>query len=151
AFAGDVEAGLTARPKRLSCRYFYDHLGSLLFEEICALPEYYLTRTEREILRERADEIAALFPHAIALVELGSGSAMKTRLLIEAFRRRRVPLRYVPVDISPTILEESALALLADYPGLEIVAVAAEYHEGLRQLRAERDRPKLVLWLGSNV
>src|SRR5262249_61200276 len=69
----------------------------------------------------------------------------------EAFRRRRVPLRYVPVDISPTILEESALALLADYPGLEIVAVAAEYHEGLRQLRAERDRPKLVLRLGSNV
>jgi L-histidine Nalpha-methyltransferase len=151
AFACDVEAGLTALPKRLSCRYFYDHLGSLLFEEICALPEYYLTRTESEILRERAGEIAARFPHAISLVELGSGSATKTRLLIEAFRHGHSALRYVPVDISPSILEESALALLADYPGLEIVTVAAEYHEGLRQLRAESDRPKLILWLGSNV
>lgn len=151
AFAGDVEAGLTARPKRLSCRYFYDQWGSLLFEKICELPEYYLTRTEREILCARADEIAAGFPQEIALVELGSGSAAKTRLLIEAFRRRHQALRYVPIDISPTILEESSLALLDEYPGLEIVAVSAEYHEGLRQLQEENDRPKLILWLGSNV
>src|SRR5437588_539586 len=84
-FARDVEQGLTASPKRLSCRYFYDQRGSLLFEEICELPEYYLTHAEGQILRDRAAEIAALFPEETSLVELGSGSAVKTRLLIEAF------------------------------------------------------------------
>src|SRR6266498_2349216 len=88
-------------------------LGSLLFEEICELPEYYLTRTERAILTERAAEIAALFPEETALVELGSGSAAKTRLLIEAFLERRARLCYMPVDISPTILEDSSRALMA--------------------------------------
>ena len=81
AFARDVEEGLTAEPKRLPCRYLYDARGSALFEEICCLPEYYLTRTERQILAERAEEIAGLFPEETALVELGSGSAAKTRLL----------------------------------------------------------------------
>jgi L-histidine Nalpha-methyltransferase len=155
-FAREVEQGLTSAPKRLPCRYFYDEYGSRLFEEICALPEYYLTRTERQILQEHADEIAALFNEEMALVELGSGSAAKTRLLIEAFLRRapagRYPsLRYVPIDISPTILEESSVALLAAYPRLEIVAVAAEYQEGLVRLQEEISRPKLILWLGSNV
>jgi L-histidine N-alpha-methyltransferase len=151
AFACDVEVGLTTSPKRLPCRYFYDEHGSLLFEEICRLPEYYLTRTERQILHERASEIAALFPEEIALVELGSGSATKTRLLIEAFLEVHRTLRYVPIDISPTILEESSHALLRDYPRLEIMAVAAKYEEGLVQLQSETDRPKLILWLGSNV
>ncbi|MBI3911412.1 MAG: L-histidine N(alpha)-methyltransferase [Armatimonadetes bacterium] len=151
AFARDVAAGLTAHPKCLSCCYFYDHQGSLLFEEICQLEEYYLTRAEREILLARAAEIAALFPGEIALVELGSGSATKTRILIEAFLRQRGALRYVPVDISRTMLEESTLALRDEYPELEIVAVAAEYTQGLRHLAAESARPKLVLWLGSNI
>jgi dimethylhistidine N-methyltransferase len=155
-FAFEVERGLTASPKRLPCRYFYDGEGSRLFEEICALPEYYLTRTERLILEQHAHEIASMFSEAIALVELGSGSAVKTRLLIEAFLRRPSAgsypgLRYVPIDISPSILEESSLALLQAYPGLEIVAVAAEYREGLARVRAETDRPKLILWLGSNL
>jgi L-histidine Nalpha-methyltransferase len=150
-FGREVEIGLTASPKRLPCRYFYDQQGSLLFEEICALPEYYLTRSEREILQERAEEFASLFAEPIAMVELGSGSAAKTRLLIEAFLRRHVSLRYVPIDISPTILEESSLALLQAYPRLEIAAVAAEYEAGLLQLQAETGRPKLILWLGSNV
>src|SRR5215213_3677447 len=88
AFARDVARGLSARPRRLSCRYLYDEEGSRLFEAICDLPEYYLTRAEREILTDRADAIAALFPGPISLVELGSGSSVKTRLLIEAFRRR---------------------------------------------------------------
>ncbi len=151
AFARDVASGLTSTPKRLPCRYFYDEQGSQLFEEICQLPEYYLTRTERGILCERAGEIAALFPEEIALVELGSGSAAKTRLLIEAFLDRHPRLRYVPIDISPTILEESSTALTGEYPRLEIVAVAATYEDGLAQLRAETERPKLILWLGSNV
>src|SRR4051812_4575450 len=92
ALARDVQTGLTASPKRLPCRYFYDAQGSLLFEEICELPEYYLTRTERAILEERSAEIAALFPEETALVELGSGSAAKTRLLIGALLDQRARL-----------------------------------------------------------
>jgi dimethylhistidine N-methyltransferase len=149
--AADVKAGLTQSPKRLSCRYFYDHEGSLLFEAICDLPEYYLTRAEREILLERAADIAARFPPAINLVELGSGSAAKTRILIEAFLRRHGTLCYVPVDISRKMLEESSLALLDEYPALKIIAISGEYHDGLRQLNAVVDGPKLILWLGSNV
>ncbi|HWP35288.1 MAG TPA: L-histidine N(alpha)-methyltransferase [Thermodesulfobacteriota bacterium] len=151
AFARDVAAGLTRTPKRLPCRYFYDREGSLLFEEICRLPEYYLPRAEREILERRAPEIAALLPAGAALVELGSGSATKTRLLIEALLRRQGKLRYVPVDISRSVLEESARALLADHPRLAITAIAAEYEEGLEVLRRTPLGPKLLLWLGSNI
>jgi dimethylhistidine N-methyltransferase len=149
-FAADVREGLTAASKRLSCRYFYDAAGSALFEEICALPEYYLTRAEQEILDAHAGEIVASCSGDAALVELGSGSATKTRTLIEAALARRTPVRYVPIDISRSMLEESSRALLADYPGVEITAIAAEYRAGLRWLRRQRD-PKLVLWLGSNV
>src|SRR5438477_5341944 len=84
-FSGDVRSGLTASPKELPCCYFYDRLGSRLFEAICELPEYYLTRAETAILQAHAQEIAALFPGPTDLIELGSGSAVKTRLLIEAF------------------------------------------------------------------
>jgi len=151
SLADEVRAGLGARPKRLPCRFLYDEEGSLLFEAICELPEYYPTRAERQILEARADEIAALFPERISLVELGSGSASKTRLLIDALLRRHGALRYVPVDISRSILEESARSLLESYAGLEVRAIASEYEEGLRHLRGDADRPRLVAWLGSNV
>jgi L-histidine N-alpha-methyltransferase len=150
-FARDIKTGLTGLPKSLSCRYFYDREGSLLFEAICELPEYYLTRAEREILLNHAAEIAARLAAGTTLVELGSGSAAKTRVLIEAFLNRHGPLRYVPVDISQTMLNESSLALLGEYAALEITAIASEYHVGLRQLNALVDGPKLILWLGSNV
>ncbi|MBI3951852.1 MAG: L-histidine N(alpha)-methyltransferase [Acidobacteria bacterium] len=150
-FARDVKAGLTAQPKSLSCRYFYDRKGSLLFEAICQVPEYYLTRAEREILLTHATEITSRFSTRTTLVELGSGSAAKTRILIEAFLRRHGTLRYVPVDISHTMLKESSLALLEQYPHLKIVAIASEYHDGLHQLQALADGPRLILWLGSNV
>ncbi|MGZ3425298.1 MAG: L-histidine N(alpha)-methyltransferase [Polyangia bacterium] len=149
-FASDVRAGLTARRKRLPCQYLYDAEGSALFEEICALPEYYLTRAEQEILDAHAGEILAGCPADAALVELGSGSAKKTRTLIEAALERRSPLRYVPIDISRSMLEESSRALLDAYPAVEITAIAAEYRAGLRWLRRQRES-KLVLWLGSNV
>ena len=163
-FGRDVAAGLTATPKRLSCRYFYDGEGSRLFEAICALPEYYLTRAEMAILRDHVHDIAALFPEDVTVIELGSGSAVKTRLLLEALWPSPLPLslegrgvrgrrkvRYVPIDICRPVLEESAGALLRLLPELDIVAVAAEYHEGLRQLRSESAARKLVLWLGSNI
>src|SRR5437764_15369049 len=103
ALARDVRQGLTNYPKQLSCCYFYDAEGSLLFEEICTLPEYYLTRAEREILAARTAELVTHFSEAVTLVELGSGSAAKTRLLIEAFLERPGTLRYVPIDIGRTV------------------------------------------------
>ncbi|MGI8424186.1 MAG: L-histidine N(alpha)-methyltransferase [Chloroflexota bacterium] len=159
SFAEEVRSGLTATPKFLECRFFYDEAGSQLFEEICGLPEYYLTRAEREILASHADEIAQRAP-AATLVELGSGSATKTRLLIDALLRlfgepgeqHATTLCYVPIDISREMLEDSSRALLAAYPRLAIHAVAAEYRDGLRRLRdAGFEGPKLVVWLGSNV
>jgi dimethylhistidine N-methyltransferase len=149
-FARDVAEGLTAEPKHLSCRYFYDREGSRLFAAICELPEYYLTRAETEILERHAREIASLFPGDVTVMELGSGNAAKTRLLLEALLPGR-QVRYVPIEICRPVLEESAADLLQRFPPLEIVAVAAEYHEGLRYLQCESDRPRLILWLGSNI
>ena len=157
SFAQEVRAGLTVSPKRLACRFFYDDEGSALFEQICDLPEYYVTRAEREILQTYAGEIVAQMPVVNTLVELGSGSASKTRLLIEALLRRQKTLRYVPIDISRGMLEASAAELLNDYPGLRIDAVAAEYDDGLQALNGTRTAgatdqgPKLLLWLGSNI
>lgn len=151
AFARDVRAGLLRQPKTLSCCYFYDQEGSALFEEICTLPQYYLPQAEREILQAHAAEIVAPFPDTLALIELGSGNAAKTCLLIDAILRRQPRLCYVPVDICRTVLEESSAELLKAYPALEILAVAGEYQEGLRYLRTMATGPKLILWLGSNV
>jgi L-histidine Nalpha-methyltransferase len=151
AFARDVRAGLTATPKYLSCCYFYDAEGSQLFEEICALPEYYLTRAEREILEAHADEIAARLPDGARVVELGSGSSVKTRLLLAAILRRQPSLHYVPIDICSVMLQETARGLLDDFPGLQITALAAEYHDALGYLRNFPPQPQLVLWLGSNI
>jgi L-histidine N-alpha-methyltransferase len=151
AFARAVRAGLSSSPKLLPCRYFYDARGSELFEKICQLPEYYLTRAEQEILQARASEIVAALPAVVDLVELGSGSAEKTRLLIAALLNRQASLRYIPIDISGAALEKSSRRLLADYPTLDIHAVAAEYREGLQELERPAERSRLLLWLGSNV
>ncbi|MBI1903158.1 MAG: L-histidine N(alpha)-methyltransferase [Planctomycetia bacterium] len=150
-FARDMAAALTAFPKSLPCCYFYDRLGARLFEAICELPEYYLTRAEDEILRAHAEEIAALFPRSTELVELGSGSAAKTRLLIEAFLRRRTLKRYVPLDICRSALEETSSDLVRAYPTLEVFAIAGEYREALHHLSATAGSCKLILWLGSNI
>lgn len=151
AFIEDARAGLTSKPKTFPPRYFYDAKGSRLFEEICGLPEYYLTRAEFEILRAHADEAVDSFQQPPALAELGSGSSVKTRLLIEALLRQHGALQYVPIDISASILEESSAALRQEYPRLEIQPVAGEYGEGFRRLSTENDRPKLILFLGSNI
>lgn len=150
-FAEDVARGLTLEPKQLDCRYLYDETGSQIFEAICDLPEYYLTRAESEILRQHADEIAGLFPQGVVLVELGSGSSVKTRLLIEAFLAAQPRLSYVSIDISREILESSARALLKDHSRLEVTGIAAEYQAGLRHLPPVNAQPRLVLFLGSNL
>jgi len=151
SFAEEVSRGLGADPKTLPCRFLYDEIGSQLFEQICDLPEYYLTRVERDILRGRAGEIAGCFDGPITMCELGSGSSTKTRLLIEALLSQHGRLRYVPVDISRSILEESARDLLDRYDALEVVAIASEYQEGLRHVGRHIERPKLVAWLGSSI
>lgn len=151
AFSRDVRIGLTHSPKFLSCCYFYDAEGSQLFEDICDLPEYYLTRAERAIFEAHADEWLAPLPAGTMLVELGSGNAAKTRLLIERLLRRQDTLQYVPIDICRVVLEESARALLADFPHLTVTALAAEYQEGLRHLQSLAAPAKLLLWLGSNI
>jgi L-histidine Nalpha-methyltransferase len=151
-FAEDVRSGLTAEPKHLFPKYFYDELGSQLFEAICLLPEYYLTRAEDEILTRHADEIVSeVSTEKVSLVELGSGSALKTRLVIEALLRRQEELLYIPVDISATALEKGARVLLQSYPSLSINAYAADYYDGIHALgRRERART-LALFLGSNI
>lgn len=156
SFAEDVRDGLTSSPKFLQPKYFYDELGSLLFEVICALPEYYLTRAEAEILHARAGEIAASLPGPVQLVELGSGDARKTRLLIDALLARQGGLDYLPVDISHSALEASSQDLLGTYPNLRVTAYLADYLQGLRAIQEERParsraRHTLVLFLGSTI
>ena len=149
--AEDVRNGLSAHPKRFLPKYFYDELGSQLFDAICLLPEYYLTRAENEILTRYADEIAASVSGQITLMEMGSGSAWKTRLLIEALLRKQTELLFIPVDISATALENSSRILLQSYPRLRIDAYAADYFAGLAELGKKQRGPTLALFLGSNI
>ena len=149
--AEDVRKGLSAHPKRFLPKYFYDELGSQLFEAICLLPEYYLTRAENEILKRYANDIAASLDGQITLLEMGSGSASKTRLIIEAVLRRQPELLFMPVDISATALESSSRILLQSYPRLRIEAYAADYFVGLAELGKKPRHRTLALFLGSNI
>lgn len=151
SFAEDVREGLSAKPKWLAPKYFYDAPGSELFERICDLPEYYLTRTENSILDRYSQEIAEWMGEDAVLVELGSGSSTKTRHLIEALLRRHDELHYVPVDVSESILLTSARSLAEDYADLEITAYVAEYHTALRRLHEEDWHRKTIVFLGSNI
>ena len=123
AFESDVLAGLSASPKRLPPKYFYDGTGSLLFERITEQPEYYPTRSEIGILRKHAADIAKFVPQGAALVEFGSGSSKKARILLRALR----PLAaYVPVDICGEMIEQEAAELRPDFPGLQVLPVTAD-------------------------
>ncbi len=155
-FAQDVRAGLAARPKTIPPRYFYDDLGSQLFEAICLLPEYYLTRAESEILRNHADEIVSSVTGPVRLIELGSGSADKTRHLIDALLAKQPELHYMPIDISDVALDRSSAILLHIYPRLSITAYAADYFTALRALAEagvtyRQGKRTLALFLGSNI
>jgi dimethylhistidine N-methyltransferase len=149
--AEDVRRGLSTQPKRFLPKYFYDQLGSQLFEAICLLPEYYLTRAENEILESYADEIVSSLAGNTTLLEMGSGSASKTRLIIEALLRKQKQLQFIPVDISATALDSSSRILLQSYPQLEIEAYAADYFAGLAELGKTQRSRTLALFLGSNI
>ncbi|MEM9807217.1 MAG: L-histidine N(alpha)-methyltransferase [Cyanobacteria bacterium P01_D01_bin.56] len=146
----DVVAGLSRYPKSLPPKYFYDDRGSQLFEQITTLPEYYLTRAETAILKERADEIAPL-TGPCELVELGSGSSTKTRYLLDAYAAQGHALRYVPIDVSGGILQDSAHQLLADYPTLQIQGLVGTYEQAMGHL-APTDLPaRMICFLGSTL
>lgn len=149
-FRDAVREGLRLAQKSIPSRFFYDSAGSLLFERISKLPEYYLTRTELAILQENASEVFSAMAGNVAMVEFGSGSSMKTRVLIEAALARQPELLYVPIDISRDFLLKSSKALLDDYPRLRIHAMATEYADAIQGL-PEHEGPKLFLFLGSNV
>ena len=149
SFAADVAAGLSGRRKSIPPRYFYDAVGSALFEAICELPQYYLTRAETEILTTHRREIAAALGNPARLIELGSGSSRKTRLLLDELPT----LEYVPVDIDAAMLERAAAELRAVYPALTVTPVAGDL---LRPSLAFRDLPHArgrvaVLFLGSTI
>lgn len=148
--AEDVRTGLTAARKSLPPKYFYDARGSALFEEITREPEYYLTRAETAILETHADAIVT-DAAPTELVELGSGSSRKTRLLLEAMHRREpmVPPRYVPLDVSHAALQEAAEALANDYPWLEVEGVVGDFQRGIEAL--PRGGRRLIAFLGSTV
>jgi L-histidine Nalpha-methyltransferase len=148
ALRHDVRHGLTARPKWLPPKWFYDARGSALFEEITRLPEYYPTRAERSILTARADEIAAS-TGARTLVELGSGSSEKTRLLLDALRRLGTLRTYLPVDVSDSALTDAGRALTAAYPGLTVHAVVSDFTTTLDLPPSAG--PRLIAFLGGTL
>ncbi|GAB2669731.1 L-histidine N(alpha)-methyltransferase [Kribbella swartbergensis] len=148
ALREDVRAGLTADPKWLPPKWFYDARGSELFEQITRLPEYYPTRAEREILRTRAGDIAAI-TKAHTLVELGSGSSEKTRLLLDGLRDHGTLTTFVPLDVSESALREAADAITADYPGLEVHGVVGDFTAHLDKLPGEA--PRVVAFLGGTI
>jgi dimethylhistidine N-methyltransferase len=147
AFAGDVLDDLSQHPKRLSPKYFYDAAGSELFEQITRLPEYYPTRTELSILRDRGSAISAILPKGAALVEFGAGATTKVRLLLEQCALGA----YVPVDISGDFLKAQADALRRDFPALAIYPVTADFTAPFALPDAIARMPKVGFFPGSTL
>jgi dimethylhistidine N-methyltransferase len=146
-FAKDAIAGLSQQPKRLSPKYFYDETGSKLFEQITLLPEYYPTRTELRILRDRGTEIAAALPKNAALVEFGAGATTKVRLLLKQCTFGA----YVPVDISGDFLNGQAAELRMDFPDLAVYPVTADFTAPFELPDEVRGRPKVGFFPGSTI
>jgi len=146
---GDVLAGLFRRPKRLSSRYFYDARGSALFEQICEQPEYYLTRAELALMRAHARDIADSLGPEVLLVEYGSGSGVKTHLLLQHLVQ---PVAYVPVEISRNALVDSVGRLRGEFPQLQMLPVCADFTQPLALPRSQRrPRRKVVYFPGSTI
>ena len=148
ALRRDVFDGLQQTPKSLPPKWFYDSLGSHLFDQITRLPEYYPTRAEAEILRARSTEVAAA-SEADTLVELGSGTSEKTRLLLDALRERGSLRRFVPFDVDAGILSTAAAAIQREYVGVEINAVCGDFEEHLTEIPTGGRR--LFVFLGSTI
>ena len=148
ALRADAQSGLTATPKSLPPRWFYDERGSELFDEITRLPEYYPTRAERAVLEAHAGEIASA-SGADVLVELGSGTSEKTRLLLTALRDGGTLRRFIPFDIDPTVLAAAGHAITAEYSGVAVEAVVGDFTRHLDQL--PRSGRRMIAFLGSTI
>ncbi len=148
ALRRDVRDGLTRTPKMLPPKWFYDSVGSDLFDQITRLPEYYPTRTEAQILRRRSPEIVAA-AGADTLVELGSGTSEKTRMLLDAMRDSGQLRRFIPFDVDAGVLRVAGDAIGQEYPGIEIDAVCGDFEEHLGKIPAVGRR--LVAFLGSTI
>ena len=144
----EVRAGLGADPKTLPPKYFYDAVGSDLFDQITRLPEYYPTRTERQILEDRAHEIGAA-TGARTLIELGSGTSEKTRLLLRALTEAGTLERFVPFDVDPAVLGEASTAIAGEFPGIEVSPVVGDFENHLSELPGGPRR--LLAFLGSTI
>src|SRR5258708_6393756 len=148
SFAADVAAGLTATPKRLSPKYFYDRVGSELFERITELPEYYPTRCETGVLRDHARDIAGLLPAGAVLIEFGSGSSTKTRIVL---REAKSLAAYVPVDISAEFLRNEVEALRGEFPDIAMLPVVADISRPFDLPSAAAELPRAGFFPGSTI
>ena len=148
-FAREVADGLCGSERSINPKFFYNQYGSLLFEKICDLPEYYLTRAETEILYRIGGELAGWLSKDTLLVELGSGSSLKTRLILDAFSEVQSRIEYLPIDISD-ILEESCHQLLGEYKKLHVTGIIDTYQNGLELVKKMTDAPKIIVFLGSS-
>jgi dimethylhistidine N-methyltransferase len=154
SFAEDVRLGLSSEPKSLSSKYFYDDEGSRLFQEIMKLPEYYLTRAEREIFQTHAADIYAAFTDgqaAFDLIELGAGDGTKTALLIAHFLKQSADFTYTPIDISQEAVDSLTSKFSAEFPRLRMQAKTGDYFQILETLKTTSHRRKILLFLGSNI
>ena len=156
-FASDFKEGLSCQKKNLKSKYFYDKRGSYLFEQICLQPEYYITRTEADILREKSADIAKICPSDISIVELGSGSSCKTRILFEHILGKQNFLYYFPIDVSHSVLLESVQKLSSDFSNLHALGISSDYADGIDKaaelIATQYHVPcrKLILFLGSSI
>jgi L-histidine N-alpha-methyltransferase len=150
-FGQEIAAGLRSTPKRLSPKFLYDDVGSALFEAITHLPEYYPTRAETDILREWGWEMVRLLDAPLDFLELGSGSAVKTRILIEEALRVQRTLKYSPIDISVDALRSSSQNLVDSYAGLSVRAYAGDYFDVLGSGELRLGRKTLAMFMGSNI
>ncbi|MCL6274986.1 L-histidine N(alpha)-methyltransferase [Muricauda sp. 2012CJ35-5] len=153
-FEKEVFEGLTAYPKHLSSKYFYDEIGDKLFQDIMAMPEYYLTDCEFNILGANKSEISALFQAdnvPFSLFELGAGDGKKTKILLNHLVENKTVFDYRPIDISQNALDQLEASLKAEIPNLEVNPIQGTYFETLRDINQANGRKKIILFLGSNI
>ncbi|MGI4751073.1 MAG: L-histidine N(alpha)-methyltransferase [Janthinobacterium lividum] len=154
SFYEDVITGLAASPKKLQSKYFYDTAGDKLFQDIMKAPEYYLTNCEMEIFSEQKHELAAILTNqfkSFDLIELGAGDATKSVHLLEHLLQNKVDFTYLPIDISTNVIEQLLHKLPKQLPGLQMHGLNGDYFDMLKEARQLSDRPKVVLFMGSNI
>lgn len=156
-FAADVKNGLGSQRKYLKPKYFYDQIGSNIFEQICIQPEYYITRIESDILRNNSPDILSICDDDISIVELGSGSSYKTRILLEYALEKQTFLYYFPIDVSHNILHQTVRNLSSDFSNLCTIGISSDYAIGIEKAtelittRYPVTSRKLILFLGSSI